>query len=280
MSLDPLVRTNTIHLFPELSRALLTLLRDLPASDWAKPTACPGWSVKDIVAHLLGGNLGRLSFQRDHLQRTGRRSWKTAAELTALINKQNEAWVRSARGISAPVLLDFLELTDAQLHAFFRSLPPDAPSTIGVLWAGEATSANWFDVGREYTEKWFHQQQIREAIGAPGLVERRFLRPVMDICFRALPYTYRDVAAAEGTLIAVRVTGRAGGTWSLVREDSAWSLYHGAQDDVVTGVTMSDDTAWRLFSKGLPPDDVRRRVGITGNVALGTPIWDLVSIMA
>ncbi len=280
MSLERPAPINTVPLFPDLGAALLTLLRQMDASAWAKPTACAGWSVKDIVAHLLGGNLGRLSFQRDHLQRDDSRPWTTAAELTTVINQQNEAWVCAARGMSVPVLLDFLELTDAQVHAFFQSLPPNAPSSIGVLWAGEPTSANWFDIGREYTEKWFHQQHIREALGAPGLVGRRWLHPVMQICLRALPYTYRDVPAADGTLIAVQVTGPAGGTWSLLRENGGWTLYQGAQDDAATGITMTQDTAWRLFSKGLSYDEIRRRVGIAGSVALGTPIWDLVSIMA
>ncbi|MFN8498590.1 MAG: maleylpyruvate isomerase family mycothiol-dependent enzyme [Anaerolineae bacterium] len=280
MSLDPLVPVNTVSLFPGLSEALLGLLRELSASDWAKPTACADWSVKDVVAHLLGGNLGRLSHQRDRLQREPAAPWTTAAELTALINAQNEAWVRAACGISSPILLDFLERTDAELHTFFKSLPPDAPSPIGVMWAGEAASANWFDIGREYTEKWFHQQHIREAVGATELTERRWLRPVIDICLRALPYTYRDIEAAEGTLIAVHITGRAGGTWTLVRESASWTLYQGTRDEAVTAITMTDDTAWRLFSRGLRPDQVRRRIGFAGSVALGRPIWDLISIMA
>ena len=280
MTLQSLFPVDTVPLFPPLSQALLTLLRELPASDWARPTACAGWCVKDVVAHLLGGNLGRLSYQRDQMGRVGRPTWATAAELTALINEQNEGWVRAAQGISAPLLLDFLERTDAQMHTFFHALPPDAPSSVGVMWAGEATSANWFDIGREYTEKWFHQQHIREAVGAPLLAERRWLYPVLQICLRALPYTYRDIEAAEGTLIAVRVTGRASGMWSLVRENCAWMLYQGARDDAATGITMTDDTAWRLFSRGLRPEQVRRRIGIAGSVALGRPIWDLVSIMA
>src|ERR1700683_3458764 len=28
--------------------------RDLSASDWARPTGCPGWDVKDQLSHLIG----------------------------------------------------------------------------------------------------------------------------------------------------------------------------------------------------------------------------------
>jgi uncharacterized protein (TIGR03083 family) len=281
VSLQPVVPTITVPLFPGLSRALLTLLRQLPERDWAQPTVCKGWSVKDVVAHLLGGNLGRLSFQRDRLQRNSpERMMTTNAALITWINAQNEAWVHAARRMSPPILIDFLELTDAQLHAFFQLLPPEAQTGMGVAWAGEETSANWLDIGREYTEQWFHQQQIREAVKVPGLVERQCLYPVMEICLRALPYTYRNVNAAEETAITVLIRGAAGGTWSLLRQHRHWHLYTGTRDDAITQITLSDDTAWRLFSKGLSLPEVQRAVTITGDTALGTPIWELVAIMA
>ena len=52
---------------------------------------------------------------------------------------------------------------------------PDAPAVFSVAWAGEDKSAHWFDVAREYTEKWHHQQQIRDAVGRPDLASRRHL---------------------------------------------------------------------------------------------------------
>ncbi len=179
-----------------------------------------------------------------------------------------------------PLLIDLLALTDPQVVAFFATLPPEAPTSIGVGWAGETHSATWFDIGREYTEKWFHQQHIREAVGAPGLVERHWLRPVSDICLRALPYTYQPVDAPEGTSITVRIRGDAGGVWSLVRRDQAWRLYAGEQEPAGTCVQLSDDTAWRLFSKGLDRTTLVQRIGIEGDAALGAKMVDMVAIMA
>ncbi len=279
MNPQPLEPTITTPLFPGLSQALLSLLRELSASDWAKPTVCPGWSVQDLVAHLLGGNLGRLSFQRDRLQRSDMASITTHAELIAWINEQNAGWVHAARRMSAPVLIDFLELTDAQLHAFFQSLPPDADAAIAVTWAGETTSTNWFDIGREYTEKWFHQQHIREAVHKPGMAEHQWLHPVIEIGLRALPYHYRAIDAAEDTLITLQIEGPAGGVWSLLCQQQ-WVLCANSRADAQTKITLTDDTAWRLFSKGLTQQEAQRAIIITGNLALGTPIWDLVAIMA
>jgi Mycothiol maleylpyruvate isomerase N-terminal domain len=53
------------NLFPELRGLLLSLLGDLTAEDWLRPTAAGEWNVKDIAAHLLGGDIGSLSRRRD-----------------------------------------------------------------------------------------------------------------------------------------------------------------------------------------------------------------------
>jgi hypothetical protein len=43
---------------------------------------------------------------------------------------------------------------------------------------------------------------------------------------------------------------------------------------------MSDDTAWRLFTKGLRRDEAVERVRIQGQRELGEPILDTVAIIA
>jgi uncharacterized protein (TIGR03083 family) len=42
-------------------RQLDDLLQTLTDQDWEKPTACPGWSVSDIVGHLIGAASGNAS---------------------------------------------------------------------------------------------------------------------------------------------------------------------------------------------------------------------------
>lgn len=41
------------------------LLESLQPRQWNAPTACAGWSVKDLVVHLLDGSQRRLSICRD-----------------------------------------------------------------------------------------------------------------------------------------------------------------------------------------------------------------------
>jgi hypothetical protein len=53
------------ELFCHIHGELLSLLRNLSVDDWSKPTAARQWTVKDLAAHLLDGDIRRLSYQRD-----------------------------------------------------------------------------------------------------------------------------------------------------------------------------------------------------------------------
>jgi uncharacterized protein (TIGR03083 family) len=47
-------REQTIAALDEQWDALTALAIDLAADDWDRPTACPGWSVKDVYSHIVG----------------------------------------------------------------------------------------------------------------------------------------------------------------------------------------------------------------------------------
>ena len=60
-----LLRVDARPLMPRLRSELAALLTSLTGGDWAQPTSCPGWSVHDVAAHLLGVELGNVSVRRD-----------------------------------------------------------------------------------------------------------------------------------------------------------------------------------------------------------------------
>jgi uncharacterized protein (TIGR03083 family) len=278
--LKPLAPVDLVELFPGLHLELIRLLRGLDEADWAKPTACTQWSVKDIVAHLLDTAVRRLSFGRDGLDAAPDQSVQSYADLVAYLNRLNAEWVAAARRLSPRLLVDLLDYVEPELHAFFRSLDPQAPAAFGVAWAGEETSPNWFDIGREYTERWLHQQQIREAVGAPGLDGRSWLHPALDIFVRALPFTYRKVAAPAGRSLRFEVRGEAGGVWTLARSAGGWQLLVGSDPTAATRVSLDQEAAWKLFSKGLSPQEAQQRIRIEGDLALGQPVLGSLAVMA
>src|SRR5205085_5325290 len=91
-----------------------------------------------------------------------------AEGLVAALNRWNEEWVAALRRLSTPLQIDLLAFTAPAIVAFFATLDPHA---IGgtVSWAGPAPLPVWLDTAREYTERWLHQQQIRDALAAPPI---------------------------------------------------------------------------------------------------------------
>jgi uncharacterized protein (TIGR03083 family) len=269
-----------VDLFPGLHAELMTLLRGLTPADWSRPTACALWSVKDLAAHLLDGSVRRLSFGRDGLAARPDAPISSYADLVGYLNRLNAEWTAAASRLSPRVLIELLDFTSGPVHAFFRSLDPHALALFSVAWAGEGASQNWFDIGREYTERWLHQQQIREAVGAEGLTAARWLHPTLDIFVRALPFTYQSVSAPEGRSVRLTIEGEAGGVWTLVRAAEGWRIFAGWEAAPAATVSLDQAAAWKLFSKGLDPESARRSVRIEGDPRLGEPVLGTLAVMA
>lgn len=266
------------HLFPELLERLLKLLSGLTAEEWERATVCEGWSVKDVALHLLGVEVGILSRKRDGFSHSSPPAGNLGT-LVDFVNDLNAAWMQAARRISPRLLCDLLQLTGQQACEYWGSLDPYALGA-PVSWAGPDPAPVWLDLAREYTERWHHQQHIRDAIGRPGLKEPKFLAPVLDAFVRALPHTYRQVDAPEGTLVVLTISGRSGGRWSLLRENREWTLYLDVAQKPDAEVTIDQEMAWRLFTKGLDKQEAQANVIVVGDQPLGLKVLDMVSIIA
>src|SRR4030095_4099264 len=265
-------------LFPPVLDALLDLLTGLSPQAWDLPTCCPGWTVKDIASHLLGGEIGILSRKRDNHMFSGNpiMQWD---ELVDLINDLNKTWVKATSRLSPRVLTDLLKVTGEQVCDYFKSLDPFALGD-PVDWAGPGPAPVWLDLAREYTERWHHQQQIRDAVGKPGLKEPKYFAPLLDSFVRALPRTYRGVSANEGTMVALTISGDSGGRWGVLREDGSWNLYVDVARPVEAEVVIDQDIAWRLFTKGVSKDEALSNATLIGDQTLGLKMFETVSVIA
>jgi uncharacterized protein (TIGR03083 family) len=272
--------TDCAPLILPLHEELLTLLRSLKADDWTKPTIAGKWRVRDVVAHLLDGQLRVLSLRRDKNDFRPDVPINGYSDLVGWLNRLNAEWVKAAERLSPAVMIDMLALTGPQVAEYFSSLDPNAPATFGVAWAGEDRSTNQFDTAREYTEHWHHQQQIRDAVIVPLLLERRWFYPLAETCMRALPHTYKNVNAEDGTTVSFAIGGDAGGVWSLVRAAGKWELHSGGSANAVASVSTDADTAWRIFFKALNRQQALARVQITGKRELGEPFCSTLAVMA
>lgn len=257
----------------------MELLVALTPEDWQKQTVAKQWKVKDVVAHLLDGNIRILSMLRD--SNTGEKpNIQSYQDLVDYLNILNADWVKAMKRVSSEVLI-LLHQTTGKLYCdYYASLNPFDTASFSVAWAGESESKNWMHIGREYTEKFLHQQQIREAVGKPGIMTREFFSPFIDIFMLALPHTYRDTFAENGTIIKLTVTSDIGGSWFLIRENNNWILGKENNRATTAEISIDPNDAWVLFSKSIRPERIRHKINITGNEKLGEIALTMVSVMA
>ena len=265
------------HLFPEMRAELLRVLHSLTDNQWQAPTTCVGWSVKDVVLHIFSDEVGYLSRYRDNDGITFVvDSWE---ELVEKINHQNEEWVRATRRMSRKLLLSMLEFTGTQFAEFLASIDPYAGEH-SVAWAGARNAPMWLQLAREFTEFWMHHQHICEAVNIISLKSRRYLHPVLSAFVFALPHTLRETDAPVDTTVKFTVTGEAADSWYIIRERDGWRLYADTDIEPITTMTMPEDTAWRLFTKGIDSTTAAQQTTISGKQELGEILLNTVAIIA
>ncbi|MEQ9384543.1 MAG: maleylpyruvate isomerase N-terminal domain-containing protein [Imperialibacter sp.] len=268
------------HLFRPLDEALMKLLASLNDDDWQKSTPAKHWTVKDVAAHLLDGNLRTLSIQRDGYFGEVPPPINDYEDLVGWLNLLNADWVKASKRLSPGVLQLLHQATGSLTSAYYESLAPWDEAIFAVDWAGESKSYNWMHLAREYTEKWHHQQQIREAVDKPGIMTRDFFFPMIATYFMALPHTFRDITAPDGKLVTTIVSGKVGGEWHLERQNSSWVLVDKPGRVPDAAVEIAPELAWKLFSKNIRPDDVKDRLKVEGDKLLAAQVLQMVSVMA
>jgi uncharacterized protein (TIGR03083 family) len=264
MALEPLLPIDTRPLFRPVSTSLVGILRGLQQEDWIRPTIAGQWMVRDVVAHLLDSTLRRLSFHRDGMAAPAPSGSESERAFVDFINDLNAQWVGAAKRLSPRVLTDLYERAAGDLAGFFESRPLGAPALFPVSWAGEDASAGWFDVGREFTELWHHQQQIRVAVGARPLDDPRYLAAVIDVSMRGLAHAFRDVPAQAGQQVVIDISGPSGGQWTLSSERRRWVLLRGEASPATARIQLADEAAWKLLFNALTPGDAAEAVQIEG----------------
>ena len=97
MVTQPDIPIDVVHLLPVLDKKLIDLLKSLAPDEWQKQTIAKLWTVKDIVAHLLDGNIRILSILRDNYygEQPNINSYQ---DLVDFLNKLNADWVKAISG--------------------------------------------------------------------------------------------------------------------------------------------------------------------------------------
>jgi hypothetical protein len=130
-----------------------------------------------------------------------------------------------------------------------------------VSWASDGPTPAWLNVCRDFTERWVHQQQIRDAVNREGLKEADWLSSVLRTFIWCLPHHYRHIKAPIGNLLGVNIEGPGGGQWTLQAGTDGWELSEGGRKQTTASVRISSELAWRLFTGALPEPKMVHRSG-------------------
>jgi uncharacterized protein (TIGR03083 family) len=263
----------TAHLFEQLDAALVELLESLTPTDWRKRTIVPAWTVHQVAAHLLDTALRRLAICRDGWNGS---SADPATDLVDFINRLNASGVEVFGRLSPGLLIDFTRITTRQLHTYFLSLDPMTPASFAVSWAGETESSNWFDVARDFTERWHHQEQIRLATDRPSITTPEFYTPVLETFMRAVPRQYAQVSSEIGATSRIEVPGI--GIWQFRRDDDGWISTEPSADPTSLTV-IPPAVAWRIFTKGIKAEDAVAQSRLSGDKRLATAVFNARAII-
>jgi len=190
----------------ELTR-VLALVDDLRAGEWERPTDCTGWTVRDVLGHLLG----MMELQADPEERG--RQIKTAAELAhrsgeLRLTEMTALQVREHADLSTDGLRRALHETGVRGLAARRALPAElrgAPYDSELPGEGMWTIGYLFDVIHT-RDPWLHRVDICRATGRDLL-----LTAAHD--GRIVANVVADWAPRHGRPFVLELTGPAGATF-------------------------------------------------------------------
>jgi uncharacterized protein (TIGR03083 family) len=136
-----------VRTLDEAWSALAELAATLTEDEWATATGCPGWTVHDVVAHVVDLD-GKLA--------AGARPEITDTEsgVAARRSASTDALLAEYAAVTARRLEQLASLTEADLDG-------PAITPIGEARMRDALAMRVMDV-------WAHEQDIRRAVGRPG----------------------------------------------------------------------------------------------------------------
>jgi hypothetical protein len=250
---------------------LLSLLTSLSDAQWAAPTAAPQWSVKDTALHLLDVDLSWLAHSRDHDQAGIIPVPSGHEEFVRGLAERNQRWVDGTRNLSPRLITGLLRWSGEQLDAYLGTV--DLAGSSSVYWAGEVPL--WFDLAREFTERWVHFRQIQEAAQPAGddRPPDEYLPLVLRTFIWGFPHQYR-APAPDGTAITVEIPGI--GAWVLTKTATGWSLDEGQAAAPAASLRINGDAAWRLLT-GARYD--ARQVQLSGDPAMADSLLQVRGII-
>jgi uncharacterized protein (TIGR03083 family) len=254
--------------------AIDSLGRDLGDGEWDLPSECPGWTVRDVLSHLIG------------IERTllGDQAPPPLTELPSYVENEigarNEAWVAPRR--SRPgrdVLEEFREVTARRL-ADLRAQPESRFEEIGPSPVGDVPYLEFMHV--RVMDSWVHEQDIRVATGRPGHDAGPAAQLAMDRLCSAIPFVVgKQARAPDGAAVRFELRGPLSRRIDVEVRDGRAKALPTLDRQPTAVLDMGADVFWRLTCGRVDGKAARLAglVEIEGDGDLASRVLDAMAFM-
>ncbi|MFB7052797.1 maleylpyruvate isomerase family mycothiol-dependent enzyme [Streptomyces vinaceus] len=176
--------------------AISELVLPLTEGEWNRATPCPGWSVRDVVSHVIGIECEQLGDPRP-IHTLPRDLRHVVDEFTRYMEVQ----VDVRRHHTAPEMTSELEYTIIRRSRQLRNEKRDPDTMVRGPLGDQVTLEHAlrlraFDV-------WIHEQDLRAALGVPGNWDAPGAYVARDILLAGLPKVVAKKAGAPANSAVV-----------------------------------------------------------------------------
>ncbi|MCX5196163.1 maleylpyruvate isomerase family mycothiol-dependent enzyme [Streptomyces sp. NBC_00249] len=182
--------------------AITELVLPLTEGEWNRPTPCPGWSVRDVVSHIIGIECEQLGDPRP-IHTLPRDLRHVVDEFTRYMEVQ----VDVRRHHTAPEMTSELEYTVIRRARQLRNEKRDPATMVRGPLGDQVTLEHAlrlraFDV-------WIHEQDLRWALGVPGNWDSPGAYVARDLLLAGLPKAVaKGAGAPPNSAVVVDVHGQ------------------------------------------------------------------------
>lgn len=222
-----------IELLADAWEALSRLGHELRDDEWLLPTDCPGWSVQDNLAHVIG--LERMLQGHPVPEAVA----SPGSHVHNDLGRVNEAWVAAMRPLSGAEALEQFDIVASERLAELAALSTDAWDAPADTPAGRDTYRGFMRL-RAF-DSWVHEQDIRRATRRPGHLTGPAAEHSVDHLGRMLPFIVAKRAAApDGSVVTWTLTGPVERRFAAVVDAGRGSLH--LHDDRAPTAAITSDT--------------------------------------